>query len=228
MIEYGTPEDARTSHLMLSESRWDFWTRWHLVAMRFWQIFQLERNRRSRRPRHRASSGKRPTSGDLKQKAEEAPPVSPEPATPNDKPAPAPATEPPATAAEVPARPPGATTKAGKPRKNKSPAETIAAVKEIIALVPEGRDLGVAIRENFARLGYPTHEALEQSYHRRHRRLRMELKAAERMSADNRAAPKTPADIRAATPKMSADTRSTAPKMSAPKKKIGPGQTNKS
>ena len=56
----------------------------------------------------------------------------------------------------------------------------------------------------------------------------MELKAAERMSADNRATPKTPADIRAATPKMSADTRSTAPKMSAPKKKIGPGQTNKS
>ena len=78
----------------------------------------------------------------LKQKAEEAPPVSPEPATPNDKPASAPATEPPPTAAEVPARTPGATTKAGKPRKKKSSAQTIAAVKEIIALAPEGRDPG--------------------------------------------------------------------------------------
>ena len=161
-------------------------------------------------------------SGDLKQKAEEAPPVSPEPATPNDKPAPAPATEPPATAAEVPARPPGATTKAGKPRKHKSPDETIAAVKEIIALVPEGRDPGVAIRENFARLGYPTHEALEQSYHRHHRRLRMELKAAERMSADNRAAPKTPADIRAATPKMSAATGPQRPRCQRRRKRLDP------
>jgi hypothetical protein len=116
----------------------------------------------------------------------------------------------------------------GKPRKRKSTDETTAAVKEIIALAPEGRDLAVAIRENFARLGYPTPEALEKSYHRYHRGLRVELKTRERMSADKRAAPKTPADIRAATPKMSADTRSTAPKMSAPKKNIGPGQTNKS
>jgi hypothetical protein len=162
-------------------------------------------------------------SGDPEQKAEDALPVSPEPAIPNDKPASATATESPATAAEVPPTPPGATTKAGKPRKNKSPEETSAAVKEIIALAPEGRDLGVAIRENFARLGYATPEALEQSYHRNHRRIRIELKVAERMSADNRAAPKTPADTRAATRKMSADNRSAAPKMSATKKKIGPG-----
>ena len=110
-------EDARTGRLMLVSKVGDEY--WHELTFTRAEVLAEFPVRTEQAQSQIPPSGvvrEAIKSGDLKQKAEEAPPVSPEPATPNDKPTSAPATEPPATAAEVPAN------LLAQPRRTESPA----------------------------------------------------------------------------------------------------------
>jgi hypothetical protein len=112
----------------------------------------------------------------------------------------------PASPADRPAR---------KARKTGKHAQTIEAVKAIIAYVDEGHEVADTARTLLERFPhYKSWQAFERAYYRHQARLRRDMAAAQRMTADR--APKTSVNIQPASkvsaqaPKVSANIRPTA------------------